>query len=253
MICRAGERHDVVNADCMEFMRGMSDASVDAAITDPPYGATANRWDKSPIDCAEMIGELARVTKPGGVIIVFAQSLFLAKVMIAGERIFRDHLIWHKSQVTGHLNARRRPMRAHESIVIFCTRATIYNPIMTTGPRKVSSALSKRNSKKTTNYGEHGLTSYDSTSRFPTNVLSVPKDTQSIALHPTQKPVALMRWLIETYTNRGDLVFDPYAGAGTTGVAAKELGRSSLCVEIDSAYADIARARIADTMADDNG
>ena len=138
--------------------------------------------------------------------------------MLSNEKLHRYNLIWEKTSPTGHLNAKRMPLRSHEDLLVFYRKLPIYNPQKTTGhERKVSTAKHKRNSKKTTNYGEHKLTTYDSTERYPKSVLTFATDKQKSALHPTQKPVALLEYLIKTYTNEGDLVLDNCAGSGSVG------------------------------------
>ena len=129
------------------------------------------------------------------------------------------------------------PMRTHEDIAIFCTGSTEYNPQKTSGHiRKVSSALHKRNSKKTDNYGKHGLNSYDSTERYPVSIITFPTDKQKSSLHPTQKPVALFEYLIKTYTNEGEVVLDNCSGSGTTAIAALNTNRKYICMEKDETY-----------------
>lgn len=140
-------------------------------------------------------------------------------------------------------------MRSHEDILIFYKQLPIYNPQKTQGhERKVSSASSKKNCVKPECYGEHGLTSYDSTERYPRSVLKFSTDKQKSTLHPTQKPVALMEYLIKTYTNEGELVLDFTMGSGTTGVACKNLGRDFIGIELDDKYFEIAKKRIEDAV-----
>jgi len=138
-------------------------------------------------------------------------------------------------------------MRSHEDILVFYKRLPTYNPQKTTGhKRKVSSADSKKNCKKTDVYQEHGLTSYDSTERYPLSVLTFSTDKQKSAFHPTQKPVALMEYLVKTYTNEGELVLDFTMGSGTTGVACVNINRRFIGIELDANYFKIAEDRIYD-------
>jgi DNA modification methylase len=153
---------------------------------------------------------------------------------LSNEKLHRYNLIWEKTTPTGHLNAKKMPLRSHEDILVFYKKLPTYNPQKTTGhKRKVSTAQHKRGSKKTTNYGEHGLTTYDSTERYPKSVLKFATDKQKVALHPTQKPLALMEYLIATYSNEGEIVLDNCAGSGTTGLAAKKLNRNYIMIEND--------------------
>lgn len=157
----------------------------------------------------------------------------------------RYEWIWEKTQATGHLNAKKMPMKAHENILVFYKKLPIYNPQKTTGhKRKISKANHKINCKKTSNWGNHGLTSYDSTERYPRDVLRFPKDIQKSALHPTQKPVKLLEYLIKTYTNESDLVLDSCMGSGSTGVACINTKRNFIGFEIDKYCFEIAAERL---------
>lgn len=155
---------------------------------------------------------------------------------------YRYDLVWHKTTPTGFLNAKKNPLRNHELILIFSPMPLgkhTYNPQKTYGHvRKVSKASSKVGCKGTELYGKAGLTTYDSTERYPLSVMTFKTDRQKSAIHPNQKPVELLRYLIRTYTNPGDAVMDPVAGSGTTGIAAYEEGRDSLLVEIDRQFFD---------------
>lgn len=165
--------------------------------------------------------------------------------MISNKKMWRYNLIWEKTQPTGFLNAKKMPLRSHEDICVFYKNLPTYNPQMSEGhTRKVSKAEHKVNCKRTTDYGEHGLTTYDSTSRYPRSVWRFAKDVQKSALHPTQKPLALIEEIIKTYTNVGDLVLDSCMGSNTTGLAAKKLGRKYIGIEKDKEIYKIAVGRI---------
>lgn len=202
-------------------------------LADLPYGVTRNKWD-SVIPLDKLWEQYKRVCNDNAAIVLFGQGLFSAKLILSNEEWFRYSLVWHKTNPSGFLNARKMPLRSHEDILVFYKNLPTYNPQKTTGhPRKTSTAKHKRNSKATTNYGDHDLTTYDSTERFPTSILKFKKDVQKSALHPTQKPVALCEYLIETYTNPGDTVLDNTAGSGTTGVASIKTGRRAILIEKD--------------------
>lgn len=190
-------------------------------------------------------GEYERITKDNAAIILFGNGMFTADLMESNRKLWRYNIIWHKTQPTGFLNAKKMSLRAHEDICVFYKKLPTYNPQMTTGHmRKVSKAEHKVNSKKTTDYGEHGLTTYDSTERYPRSVLTFSKDVQKSALHPTQKPVALIEYLIKTYTNPGDLVLDSCAGSMTLAIAAMNTGRDYICIEKDSEIFEIGKNRV---------
>ena len=234
----------IVNADCLIEMPKMPAQSVDAIISDLPYGTTQNRWD-SVIPLAPLWAEWKRLLKPNGAIVLTACQPFTSVLVMSNLAMFKYDWCWEKTSATGHLNAKKMPMRAHESVLVFCDGATTYNPQKTFGhARKVSSAAHKRNCVKTECYRSHGLTGYDSTERYPRSVVKFAGDKQKSALHPTQKPVALMRYLVRTYTNPGDVVLDVACGSGTTCLAAMIEGRQSIGIEKDEQYAKIAINRI---------
>jgi len=186
-----------------------------------------------------------RIIKDNGVVILFANGMFTADLMTSNRTMWKYNLIWEKTQPTGFLNAKKMPLRSHEDICIFYKKPPTYNPQKTTGhTRKVSRAEHKTGCKSTLDYGEHGLTTYDSTERYPKSVWKFAKDIQKSALHPTQKPLALIEELIKTYTNEGDFVVDSCMGSGTCGVACKNLNRRYLGIEKDKEIYSIAVDRM---------
>lgn len=230
--------------DCLERMKEIPDGSVDIILCDPPYATTQNKWD-SLVGLPLMWEQLKRVTKPNCAIVITSQTPFDKVLACSNLEMLRYEWIWEKTTATGHLNAKRMPMKAHENILVFYTRLPTYNPQKTFGhERKVSSAEHKVSCVETSNYGSHGLTSYDSTERYPRSVQVFPTDKQKSTLHPTQKPVALMEYLIKTYTNEGETVLDFTFGSNTTGVACKNLSRKYIGIEMDEAYFNIGKERI---------
>lgn len=230
--------------DCLDLLPQIPGGSVDMVLTDLPYGKTRNKWD-SPIDLNRLWPELRRVTHPESAIVMTAQMPFTAILVTSNAKEFRHSWVWEKAQATGHLNAKRAPMKAHEDVLVFARKQPYYNPQMTHGHvRKVSTAHHKRNSKATSNWGRYGSTTYDSTSRYPRSVVRFPTDKQRSALHPTQKPVALFGYLIETYCPHGGAVLDVAAGSGTTAVAAEQIGRDWICMENDANYVNVIRERL---------
>ena len=170
---------------------------------------------------------------------------FTAILAASNMKLFRYEWIVEKTNATGFLNANRMPMKAHENVLIFYKKLPVYHPQMTHGhERKISTAAHKRNSKKSMDYGEHGLTTYDSTDRYPRDVLTFSWDKQKSRLHPTQKPVAACEYFIATYTDKGDTVLDNCMGSGTTGVACRNLGRNFIGIELEKEYFDIAEKRL---------
>jgi DNA modification methylase len=237
------------HGDCLDLMRNIPDGSIDMILADLPYGKTKNKWD-SEIPLIPLWEQYERIIKDNGAILLFGQDKFSAKLMLSNERLHRYNLIWEKTTPTGHLNAKRMPLRTHEDILVFYKSLPTYNPQKTFGhQRKVSSAYHKRNSKKTTNYGEHGLTAYDSTERYPKSVLTFATDKQKSAIHPTQKPVSLFSYLIKTYTQEGNIVLDNVAGSGTTAIACLETNRQFIVIEKEEKYYTAILKRIADYKA----
>lgn len=235
---------NLMQGDCLEKMKEIPDGSVDMVLTDPPYGVTSCKWD-SIIPLDPMWAQLKRIIKPNGVIVMTAIQPFTSILVYSNTNWFKESLVWEKTTATGHLNAKHKFMRAHEDICVFYTKQATYNPQKTTGhARKVSSASSKINCKATECYGEHNLTSYDSTERYPRSVIKTSTDKQKTKLHPTQKPVALMEYLIKTYTNEGETVLDFAMGSGTTGAACVNLNRKFIGIELDENYFNIAKRRI---------
>ena len=236
------------HGDCLERMHGIEDESVDLILCDLPYGLTPNHWDCT-IDEKRLWGEYRRIIKEHGAIILFGAGRFTASLIVSAGKLYRYSLVWQKTSPVGYLNAKRMPMRGHEDIVVCYKHLPTYNPQITHGhPRKVSTVEHKRNSVITTNYRKHDAHTYDSTDRYPTSVLTFATDKQKEALHPTQKPVALLEWLIRSYTNEGELVLDNCMGSGSTGVAALNTGRKFIGMESDPKYYDIAVERIVRTI-----
>ena len=235
----------IYNEDCLDGMQKIDDKSINLICTDLPYGQTArNKWD-SVIPFEPLWEQYERIIKDNGAIILFGNGMFTADLMQSNRKLWRYNIIWEKTQPSGHLNANKMPLRKHEDICVFYKKLPTYNPQKTSGhPRKVSKTEHKRNSKKSTDYREYDFVSYDSTERYPTSSWKFPKDTQKSALHPTQKPVALIEEIIKTYTNPGDLVLDSAAGSCTTAVAAINTGRNYICFEKDKEFYEIGCKRV---------
>lgn len=231
---------ELISGDCLAVMPGLPTKSVQMVLADLPYGTTRCKWD-TPIDLSSLWREYERVCD--GPVVLFAASPFDKVLGCSNIAKLRYEWIWEKSHPTGHLNAKRQPMRAHENILVFYDRQPFYQPIKTTGhPRK---SATKR-ADVTELYGRQVFDQvhYDSTERYPRSVLRFPSDKQRTNLHPTQKPVELCRYLIRTYTRPGDVVLDNVMGSGTTGVACAKEGRDFIGIEIEGAYFDVARKRI---------
>ena len=238
------ELNKIYNEDCLEGMKRIEDKSVDMILAYLPYGTTRNKWDSIiPLDL--LWEQYCRVIKDNGAMILTAQTPFDKVLGVSNLKLLRYEWIWEKTTSTGFLNAKKMPMKAHENILVFYKKLPKYNPQKTTGHiRKVSSAEHKIGSKVTSNYGEHGLTGYDSTERYPRSVQVFPTDKQKTAVHPTQKPVALFEYLVKTYTDEGETVLDNCMGSGTTAVACIATNRNYIGFEMDTNYFNLANERI---------
>jgi site-specific DNA-methyltransferase (adenine-specific) len=231
--------------DCLEEMKKIRDKSIDLVLTDPPYGTTACKWD-SVIDLDLMWIQLKRIIKPNGAIVLFSSQPFTSILITSNLTMFSYGWIWIKSKITGVLNAKKMPIRQHEQILVFsrskCTKT--YN----------AQNLKKKNSitkqgGNSDNYGERNKTEYfQEYTNWPRDILTFKSVGKTI--HPTQKPVALMEYLIKTYTNERDTVLDFAMGSGTTGVACEHLNRDFTGIEKDENYFEIAKERIFDAVLD---
>ena len=247
--------NQIYNMNCLDGMKLIEDKSIDMIFADLPYGKTKNKWD-SIIPLEPLWEQYERIIKDSGVILLFGQDKFTAKMMLFKENLHRYNIIWKKTTPTGFLNAKKMPMRIHEDIMVFYKNLPIYNPQKTTGhKRKVSTAEHKRNSEITTNYGNHNLNTYDSTERYPTSIWEFKTDRQKSSLHPTQKPLDLCRCAIRTYSNEGDLILDNCCGSGSIPLSAYIENRNyigmdnGICEKKNSVYfgwywADISTDRI---------
>lgn len=227
------------------------EGEVDFVFADPPYGITKARYDRAGFDYAKMWETIRWALKPNGVVAITSSLVSAVDIMTAAPKDwFRYDLVWHKTTPTGFLNAKKMPLRDHELVLIFSPERMgrhTYNPQKSYGhERKVSKASSKSLCKESELYNKVKFTDYDSTERYPRSVMTFKTDKQHSAIHPNQKPLALVKYLINTYSNPGDLVFDPVAGSGTTGVAANETGRECVLCEIDKEYFDNLYKRIFD-------
>ena len=244
MKARVNDMVNLYNGDCLELMKDISSGSVDLILTDPPYGTTNCRWDTIiPFD--PMCEQLKRIIKPNGAICLYGGEPFSSALRMSNIKNFKYDWYWQKTTPTGFLNAKKQPLRNIETISVFYSKQPIYNPQKTHGhKRKVSLAKHKQNCKKAEEYNDYYLASYDSTERYPTQILRFKTDRQKSALHPTQKPVDLLEYLIRTYTNEGETVLDFTMGSGSTGVACVNTNRNFIGIELDEGYFQIAKQRI---------
>jgi len=238
----------LLHGDCLEVMKTIPDASIDAIITDPPYGTTACKWD-SVIPFEPMWEQLKRVIKDNGAIIFTASQPFTSNLVMSNTKMFKHEWIWEKNRGSNFATLRYAPMKEHESVLVFCKTSPKYFPIM---QQRKGAGLDRTKYKyNPTNTGKrealgnlemtHANHNGNNELRYPS---SIQKFNTEVGKHPTQKPVTLMEYLIKTYTQENDTVLDFTMGSGTTGVACKNLNRNFIGIELDKDYFEIATARI---------
>ena len=235
------------NGDCLEVMKSIKDKSIDAIITDPPYGTTACKWD-SVIPFEPMWKELNRIIKPNGAIVLFGSEPFSSALRMSNIKNYKYDWKWQKTKPTNMLNASRQPMRDSEDIIIFYKKQCIYNPQKSINPKGVEkrglSPYNNSNSGKHTRGVSKVKTSkhYEADKLHPRTIIKFKKDYKVI--HPTQKPLKLIEYLIKTYTNELETVLDFTMGSGSTGVACCNTNRDFIGIELDKDYFKIAEQRI---------
>jgi len=239
--------------DCLEVMKQIESGSVDAIITDPPYGTTACKWD-SVIDFELMWEQLNRIIKPNGAIVLFGSEPFTTKLRISDLDNWKYDWIWKKNQPSGQFNASKMPMKAYETISVFYKKQPTYNPQMVERTQNELKRLSHKSIEGVsvdTIYGDinrKSLNRYENKTKYPTNVITnikcVFNRSSEKVKHPTQKPTELMEYLIKTYTNENETVLDFTMGSGSTGVACVNTNRNFIGIEQDDKYFEIAEQRI---------
>jgi site-specific DNA-methyltransferase (adenine-specific) len=236
----------LINGDCLEEMAKLESGSVDMILTDPPYGTTACKWDTI-IPLEPMWEQLKRIIKPNGAIVMTSAQPFTSMLVMSGIELFKYQLVWKKSKVCHFAQAPYRFLTEHEDIAVFGFGGTSKNARvrMTYNPQGLIDCNKVCRGK---GHSEHRPSSkvqkdyIQSKTNYPKSILDFGSDTAK--MHPTQKPVALMEYLIKTYTNKGETVLDFTMGSGTTGVACKNTDRNFIGIELDSDYFQIAQDRI---------
>lgn len=245
---------DLRQGDCLEIMPTLPEQSVDAIITDLPYGSTAYAWDIV-IPFVPMWEQVSRVLKPSGVFVTTSSRPFTSALVMSNQKWFRYEWIWTKNNKTGAFNAKYIPLKAHENILVFSSAPSRSNQFtdyrLTYNPQGIKADGSKQRGKKSqsamNNMRGNIQKDYTRThTGYPTSVLYFAIDK---GLHPTQKPVALYEYLIQTYTNPGEMVMDICAGSGTTGEAAIKTGRNCILIEKNPNYFEIVEKRMAQAQA----
>jgi len=234
----------LLQGDCLELMKDIKDKSIDMILCDLPYGTTACKWDTIiPFD--KLWEQYERIIKDNGAIVLTASQPFTSVLINSKIKLFKHEWVWNKKQGGNAMLVKRQPYKIHENILIFSKSICVYYPQMIKGKMR------KKGMNYEHNAGIYGgrRKSYEKISDdyYPKSILEISNANRRNRLHPTQKPVALMEYLIKTYTNEGDLVLDNCMGSGTTGVACKNLNRDFIGIELDKKYFEIAKQRIEDS------
>ena len=236
--------------DCLEIMKQIPDTSVDMVLCDLPYGTTACKWD-SVLPFVALWGAYNRLTKPNGAMVFTASQPFSSALVMSNPNQFRYEWIWDKQIPSGMTYARFQPMRQHEAVLVFSKEKCVYNPQMTKRDNPIKSGGQKRLNSESTTLDKYKVDGFQRTYDYknPVTIVSFMKVRRG-SVHPTQKPVALMEYLIRTYTNEGAVVLDSCMGSGTTGVACANTNRDFIGIEQDPKYFQIAKSRIDEALAE---
>ena len=239
------EPNSIYNGDCFDLLPKIPDASIDCIITDPPYNTTNCKWDVA-IDLEMLFKEFERVIKPNGAVVVFCSFKFGVDCVNAckGKLKFRYDLVWEKSKTVGYFDANNRQLRNHENILLFSInemRQMVYNPQMANGKPYIDKRIN--NGRNNAVYTETTRTeTVNNGLYYPTSIIKGKNPDNG--LHPTQKPVSLLEYLVATYSNESDLILDPFLGSGTTAVASRNLKRNYIGFELEEDYYDICVKRL---------
>lgn len=243
MIDVVKDSYTLMFGDCLERMKEIPDRSINMILVDLPYGTTQNKWD-SVINLSEMWKQIKRICSDNTPKVMFAQTPFDKVLGCSNLEELKYEWIWEKTTATGHLNAKKMPMKAHENILVFYDKLPTYNPQKTTGHKPANSYTKYQDDGR--NYGKTkvGVSGGGQTDRYPRSVQVFKTDKQKVSLHPTQKPVALLEYLINTYSNKGDTVLDFTFGSCSTGVACLNTRRKFVGIEMDEDYFNIGASRM---------
>ena len=241
----------LIHGDCLAEMQSIPDRSVDMVLCDLPYGTTACTWDVViPFD--KLWEQYRRIVKDDGAIVLFGSQPFTSKLICSNLEDFKYSLVWNKNKCGSPSLAKRRPMKTHEDICVFCRGVELYNPQMEVG----EPYYRKRSGKSRCNNLGFGFANstkgiVNNGTRYPKSILNISRDfSAQQQVHPTQKPVPLLEWLIKTYTVEGDTVLDNTIGSGSTGVACVKVKRNFIGIELNDEFYNIAQARIAEAQQD---
>ena len=239
----AKNKYILYHADCLDAMQYIKEESIDLILCDLPYGTTYAKWDA--IIPAELLWTFYKsIIKPDCAIVLTASQPFTSMLIHSNPSMFRCQWIWNKENAANFANAKKQPLKIHEDIVVFGINRTVYYPQMVPGKPNHIQGKNAKSNKSETRLIHKRVADNLSGLKYPKSILYFPKHSSQCGLHPTQKPVDLMRYLIRTYSNPKQIVLDNCMGSGTTGVAALLEGRQFIGIEKDKEYFEIARKRI---------
>jgi site-specific DNA-methyltransferase (adenine-specific) len=239
----------LIHGDCLEVMPSLPENSVDLVVCDPPYGTTTIKWDEV-LDFSKMWECYEKIVKPAGVIVLFGSQPFSAQLICSKMDWFRYELVWNKNKCGSPGLAKKRPMKVHENILVFSRKTGgIYNPQMEVGEPYARTSKNPEGyvgRKNDHGYGLKPVKAFKNEgTRYPKSILNISRDfSAQQQVHPTQKPVPLMEWLVKTYSNEGDTVLDNCMGSGPVGIAAKMLNREFIGIESDAHFFEVAKSRM---------
>ena len=235
------DNYEIYQGDCLEMMKSIPDKSIDMILCDLPYGTTRNKWD-TVIDLDLLWSQYERIIKDNGAIVLFAQTPFDKVLGSSNLKLLKYEWIWDKKLGTGHLNAKKLPLKRHENILVFYKKLPTYNPQMTKGEPYDKGIVQEKSS----NYGKQRevVAKNVTGERYPTSILEYTNANRQNRLHPTQKPISLLINLIRTYTNENEVVLDNCMGSGSTGVACILTDRKFIGIELDDKYFEISKSRL---------
>lgn len=241
----------LICGDCLDVMREIPDKSIDLILCDLPYGLTRCEWDKI-IPFEPLWGGYNRIIKDNGAILLFSIQPFTSELIQSNRKMFRYEIVWEKTQKTGFYNANKMPLKSHENILVFYKKLPTYNPQKYTVDRKDIGRVRNKKADRCVLYGHVEAQDYVETGeRYPHDVIHFSNwngalfgNTERATKHPTQKPIAVLEYLIKTYSNEGDTILDNCMGVGSVGVAASNLNRQFIGIEKDEGFFKIAEDRI---------
>ena len=236
------EKINLLHGDCLELMNDIPDKSVDMILCDLPYGVTQCKWDAIiPFD--KLWEQYNRIIKNNGAVVLFGNEPFTSLLICSNLKNFKYNWIWQKNKATGFLNAKKQPLNDNETISVFYKKQCTYNPQMTVAEKTYKRGMAKRS--KSDCYGEEkDFVQVDTGLRYPKRIQYFNNNYTREQLHPTQKPVELLEYLIKTYTNEDEVVLDNCMGSGSTGIACINTNRRFIGMEIEEKYFKIAKDRI---------